>query len=116
MVHIRLDQEQIQRVKNYAKEVADEISVMISGYSTVSVERGVLRLYGVDGVDKNNTPLPNRLVDLLEEKKLLEAGVSYHFSAAMLKSGRNPQETAEILEQGHIKFRDSYSHSRAAIC
>jgi beta-lysine 5,6-aminomutase alpha subunit len=115
MVHIRLDQEQIQRVKNYAKEVADEISVMIAGYSTVSVERCVLRLYGVDGVDQNDTPLSNRLVDLLKKEKLLEAGASYHFSAAMLESGRSPQITAELLEQGHIKFRDSYSHSRAAI-
>ncbi len=115
MVHIRLDLEQIKRVKTYAKEVADEVGSMIADYSTVSVERGVLRLYGVDGIDKNNTPLPNRLVDMLQKEKLLDAGASYHFAAALLESGRSPQLTAELLEQGHITFSKNYSHSRAAI-
>jgi beta-lysine 5,6-aminomutase alpha subunit len=115
MVHIRLDQKQIERVKNYAKEIADEISLMIASYSTVSVERAVLRLYGVDGVDKDNTPLPNRLVDMLQQKKLLESGASYHFTAAMLESGRSAQLTAELLEQGHIEFSAGYTHSKAAI-
>jgi len=115
MVHIRLDEKQIERVKNYAKEIADEISLMIASYSTVSVERAVLRLYGVDGVDKDNTPLPNRLVDMLQQKKLLESGASYHFTAAMLESGRSAQLTAELLEQGHIEFSAGYTHSKAAI-
>jgi len=115
MVHIQLNQEQIQRVKNYAKDIADEISAMITDYSTVSVERSVLRLYGVNGVDQNDTPLPNKLVDMLKQKNLLESGVSYHFSATMLESGRSPQLTAELLEQGHLAFSTHYSYSRAAI-
>ena len=115
MPHIELDHQQIKRVKEYAKKVADEINTMISQYSTVSVERTVLRLYGVDGVDKNDTPLPNKLVRMLQEKSLLNSGVSHHFAAATLESARSPQITAELLEQGHIKFSERYSHSRAAI-
>ena len=115
MPHIQLDQEQIKRVKEYAKKVADEINTMIEQYSTVSVERTVLRLYGVDGVDKNDTPLPNRLVEMLQDMDLLDSGASHHFAAAALESGRNPQVTAELLEQGHIKFSERYSHTRADI-
>ncbi|MBW2682762.1 MAG: D-lysine 5,6-aminomutase subunit alpha [Deltaproteobacteria bacterium] len=115
MPHIQLDQEQIKRVKKYAKKVADEINTMIEQYSTVSVERTVLRLYGVDGIDKNDTPLPNRLVEMLQEMDLLDSGASHHFAAATLESGRNPQVTAELLEQGHIKFSGRYSHTRADI-
>jgi beta-lysine 5,6-aminomutase alpha subunit len=115
MAHIQLDQEQIKRVKEYAQKVADEINTMIYHYSTVSVERAVLRLYGVDGVDENDTPLPNRLVDMLQEESLLDSGSSHHFAAATLESGRSPQVTAELLEQGHIKFCRRYSHSRADI-
>jgi len=115
MPHIQLDQEQIIRVKNHAKEIADEINSRINRYSTVSVERAVLRLYGVDGVDKNSTPLPNRLVEMLQKEKLITSGISHHFAAAMLESGRSPQITAELLEQGHIKFAQNSTRSRAEI-
>jgi len=115
MAHLKLDQEQIKRVKEYAEEVAAEISSMIKQYSTVSVERTVLRLYGVDGIDKNGAPLPNRLVEMLQDENLLHSGSSYHFAAATLQSGRSPQVTAELIEQGHIKFSEKYSHSRADI-
>ena len=34
-----------------------------------------LRLFGVDGVDENQVPLPNRLVSHLQESELLQHGV-----------------------------------------
>lgn len=115
MAHIQLDSDQIKRLKGLAKEIADQVQTMIDTYSTVSVERAVLRLYGVDGVDEDGTPLPNILVDILKEKDLLGAGASIQFAAAMLESGRDVQTTAELIEQGKIDFENIHRFSHGQV-
>lgn len=104
MATIDLNHEQIDRLKSKAKTIADQVQSMIDRYSSVSVERAVLRLYGVDGVNEEGTPLPNRLVEILQDKGRLDDGVSGHFAAAVLDSGRDPVTTAELIEQGRIDF------------
>ncbi|MDM8517251.1 lysine 5,6-aminomutase subunit alpha [Desulfobacterales bacterium HSG16] len=104
MANIPLDMEQIARVKQYAGEIADQVQNLIQQNSSVCVERAILRLYGVDGVNESKTPLPNRLVEILQENGSLPSGVSRAFAAAMLESGRDPQTTAELIEQGKIDF------------
>ena len=106
MAHIPLNPKQIDRLKQMAKKIADQVQKLISRHSSVSVERTVLRLYGVDGVDRDKIPLPNRLVETLHEKDRLRSGVSRHFAAAMLASGKDAQATAELIEQGKIEFGD----------
>ena len=76
MADIPLNPEQVARLKKTAKEIAGEVQQFIDKHSTISVERTLLRLYGVDGVDDENVPLPNRLVEMLDDKKKLEGGVS----------------------------------------
>ncbi len=115
MAHIVLDNQQIARLKDLARTIAGEVQTMIGRHSTVSVERAVLRLYGVDGIDAAGTPLPNRLVDLLQQKDRLAAGVSGHMAAAMLESGRDAQTTAELIEQGRIDFGNIRRFSRDEI-
>jgi beta-lysine 5,6-aminomutase alpha subunit len=106
MAQIPLDRGQIERLKEIAKEIADQVQSFISRHSSTSVERTVLRLYGVDGVDSEDTPLANRLVDMLAERGFLASGASPHFAAAMLSSGTDVQTTAELIEQGEIEFDD----------
>ncbi len=104
MAEIPLNLMQIKKVKNLAKEISDNVQKIIVKKSSVSVERTVLRLYGVDGVNSDKTPLVNRVVDILKEKKLLKNGVSKYFAAAMLESGRDAKTTAELIDQGKIEF------------
>ncbi len=104
MAKIRLNKRQVKRVKKIAGEISDSIFELIDGYSTTSVERSILRLYGVDGVDDHGYPLPNRLVDLLKEKNLLGSGASIPFAAAMLKSGRDAVETSRLILEDKISF------------
>jgi beta-lysine 5,6-aminomutase alpha subunit len=66
MAQIPLNPDQIDRLKEIAKEIADQVQNFVSKHSSVSVERTVLRLYGVDGVNSNNIPIPNRLIDILQ--------------------------------------------------
>ncbi|KJS03185.1 MAG: dioxygenase [Desulfobulbaceae bacterium BRH_c16a] len=104
MAHIQLDEKQIDRLKTMAREVAEQVQTMIADLSSVSVERAVLRLYGVDGVDGDGTPLANRLVDQLNAGKCLDSGVSGHFAAAMLDSGRDAGTTADLIVRGDLEF------------
>jgi len=115
MGHIALDSKQIARLKELAAAIAGQIQTMIDRHSSVSVERAVLRLYGVDGVDAEGTPLPNRLVEILQRKGCLETGASGHMAGAMLESGRDAQTTAELIEQDRIDFGAASRFSLAEI-
>ncbi|HID28462.1 MAG TPA: D-lysine 5,6-aminomutase subunit alpha, partial [Desulfobacterales bacterium] len=106
MAQILLSPKQIDRLKRLAEEIADQVQKFTLNHSSVSVERTVLRLYGVDGVDSDNIPLPNGLVEILWEKGRLKSGVSRCFAAAMLASGEDAQTTAELIEQGKIDLGD----------
>jgi len=115
MAKIPLDTNQVDRLKQLAKEITDQIQRFICKHSSVSVERTVLRLYGVDGVDSEGTPIPNRLVEILWEKDNLKSGVSPCFAGAMLESDRDPQTTAELIERGKIEFGDLRKFSQGDI-
>jgi beta-lysine 5,6-aminomutase alpha subunit len=106
VAHISLNTKQIDRLKQLAKEIADQIQTFISRHSSVSVERTILRLYGVDGTDSDGTPLPNKIVNKLRGKGGLESGVSRFFAGALLASGRDARTTAELVDQGKIEFGD----------
>ena len=115
MAHIHLNPDQVDRVKQLAKDIADKVQGFINKHSSVSVERTILRLYGIDGVDAQGTPLPNRLVEILQENQGLVSGVSPAFAAAMLESGRDAQKTAELIDQGKIAMGNMRRFSKADI-
>lgn len=115
MAQIPLNLDQIARLKALAGDIADQVQLIITRLSSTSVERTILRLYGVDGVDAEGTPLPNRLVEILQENQGLESGVSRHFAVAMLASGRDAQTTAELIEQGNLVFGGHGRFSREEI-
>ncbi|MBT6611904.1 MAG: D-lysine 5,6-aminomutase subunit alpha [Deltaproteobacteria bacterium] len=115
MANLKLDQSQIAKVKKLAADIADEIQAQICTCSSVSVERAVLRLFGVDGASEDNTPLPNKIVELARKQEMLDRGISAYFAQAMLKSGRDPQTTAELLERGNLSIDKQTSFPAAEI-
>src|SRR3982074_3220545 len=60
-MQLRLDSEAVARARRLAGAIVDPIEDFIARHSTVSVERAIARLCGVDGVDADGVPLPNRL-------------------------------------------------------
>ena len=115
MPHILLENDQVNRVKELASNIADKVQEFIVNYSSVSVERTILRLYGIDGVDSFGTPLPNRIVDLWLDHADLSAGISHPFATAMLKSGKDAQKTAELIIAGKLDFDSTGIFSKKAI-
>ena len=94
---LRIDQDAIARARLLADAIVDPIDGFIARHSTVSVERAVARLCGVDGVDGDGIPLSNRLVDALRAREL---GIARALGAAVAESGRSPRDIAERLGAG----------------
>jgi beta-lysine 5,6-aminomutase alpha subunit len=104
MAKLELDSTKVKRVRELAAKIAAGIGEMIEQHSTTSVERSLLRLYGVDGVCDGEIPVVNRLIELLEKSGGLNDGVSPHFAAMMVKSGRDVMTTAKMLADGKLTF------------
>ncbi len=96
-MELRIDHETVARARRLAGKIVDPVGDFIARHSTVSVERAVARLCGVDGVDSEGVPLPNRLVDALPAREL---GLARVLGAALAETGRTPQAVAEAVAAG----------------
>ena len=69
-----LDPGVVGACRQAAKRIAEDVFEQISSRTTVSVERSVTRLLGVDGADDLEVPLPNVLVDHVADARWPRAG------------------------------------------
>ncbi|MCR4804030.1 MAG: lysine 5,6-aminomutase subunit alpha [Clostridia bacterium] len=99
---LNLDQNVIASARNHAKNIAESMQEFINAHTTVSTERTVLRLLGVDGVDDVERPLPNVLVDAIKDGGGLPKGIAYWIGNAIIKTGKTPQEIAEAVSLGQL--------------
>ncbi len=86
--------------------IAEQVSDRIAGQTTVSVERSVTRLLGVDGADALEVPLPNVLVDHVQAAGGLPAGIAYWVGNAIIQTGLDPQRIAEGVSAGEIVLHE----------
>lgn len=87
----------VDEARNHAKDIATKTQKFIDEHTTVSVERTVCRLVGIDGVSELGVPLPNVVVDHVKENGNLGKGISYYLGNAMIETGLTPQEIAEKI-------------------
>jgi len=117
-VELQIDAQAVKRCRELAHRITDPVGAFIGSHSTVSVERSVLRLLGVDGADAEGVPLPNRVVDSLDAVPLAR-GVATAFGAALAETGAPPGIIAEDIAKGAIslaQFGDTpVNASRAAL-
>ncbi|MBN2908094.1 lysine 5,6-aminomutase subunit alpha [Polycladomyces sp. WAk] len=99
---LRLDPDQINRARQAAADIAAKVDRFVASRTTVAVERTVLRLMGIDGVDAEGVPLPNVVVDHLKDRGQLKRGAAMWVINAMLALGLNPQEIAEQVAAGTL--------------
>lgn len=97
-----LDFEKVGHAKEVSKRIADDVQKFVDNYSTVAVERTLCRLLGIDGVDNNEVPLPNVVVDSIKDKGVLSEGVMFFIGNAVLETGLNPQQIAEKIAEGEL--------------
>ena len=102
-MELRIDRGRVDRCRKLAGEIADPVEAFIAGHSTVSVERAVLRLLGVDGVTLQEVPLPNAIVDSVSPAGL-SRGIATAFGSALAETGLEPSALAEGITEGHYSL------------
>jgi len=81
-----------------AQTIADSVHRFIDAHTTVSIERTVLRAYGVQGIDEQGVPLVNRCVERARERNVLHFGIATLLASVLLRrEGASIQEAAEEL-------------------
>ena len=110
-----LDSQKISHAKQIAKNIAGDVQNFVDGYTTVTVERTVCRLLGIDGVDANGVPLPNVVVDHLKNNGILGEGIMFWLGNTMINTGLTTQEIAESIAQDKLDISRQKINSRSEI-
>src|SRR5690242_19671827 len=104
MPHLKLDQALVHEARALAQQIVEPIIDYIGKHTTVAIERATLRLIGVDGVDEDGVPLPNRIVE--KALPFLSGGILRPFAFAMLRKKFDAQKTAEAIGRGDIPLEE----------
>ena len=115
MSKIGLNQALVDQARASAAHIADDTQVFVDSHTTVTVERAVCRLLGIDGVNEVEVPMPNIVVDHLLEKGLLGKGAAWALGNAMCATGLGMQEIAEGISRGEIDLSTLSVHTDAEI-
>ena len=78
-----LSTETIADCRRLARQVSEGVRRETEQYTTVSTERTVLRLLGVNGVDAGEVPIPNRVVEALHACGKLGRGAAVWMGSAL---------------------------------
>jgi beta-lysine 5,6-aminomutase alpha subunit len=98
-----LDPGVIASCRQAASQIAAQVADAIADKTTVSVERTLARLLGVDGANELDAPLPNVLVDHVRDHGELARGIAYWLGNALLADAQaTPQSIAEAVERSEL--------------
>ena len=111
-MELRIDTSVVAACRALAARIARPVEDFIAAHSTVAVERSVLRLLGVDGVNGEEIPLPNLLVDSLSPEQRAE-GVALAFGRGLAESGLDPAVLAAEIAAGRTSLA-AYAATPAA--
>ncbi|MDO5713982.1 MAG: lysine 5,6-aminomutase subunit alpha [Tissierellia bacterium] len=115
MGKLNLNTELMDSSRRAARQIADDVQEFIDEHTTVSTERAILRLFGIDGQDELEVPMPNVVVEQIHEAGELGKGVSYWLGNAMIETGLSPQEIAEEVATGALNLLDLPRHDENEI-
>ena len=92
---LSLDQGKVRQARELAHSIALQVQEDIRKHTTVTIERTVARLFGIDGTDQDGIPLANILVDQVNRAGLLDRGIAFWLGNALVALGQAPQQIAE---------------------
>ena len=112
---LNLNGELVDRARQSAANIAKDTQDFIDQHTTVTVERAVCRLLGIDGVNEMDVPMPNVVVDHLMANSILPVGAAWYIGNAMVETGLDPQGVAEAIDRGELDMSKLPAHSDADI-
>jgi len=110
-----LDFKKVESAKQVSKNIAEDVQKFVDGYTTVAVERTLCRLMGIDGIDANEVPLPNVVVDHLVDNGVMNEGVMFYLGNAIAETGLSTQEIAEKISEGELDITKLTIHTKEEI-
>ena len=84
---LNIDPKVVDSARQHAANIAHDMQEFIERHTTVSTERTIVRLLGIDGVDELETPLPNVVVDHIKDAGALPTGAAYWIGNAIVQTG-----------------------------
>src|SRR5271169_7253565 len=90
---LNLDPALVAQARELARLAGQPVTELARTHTTVSVERAVLRLAGLDGADEDGVPWVNRLTDAVRESVGLEHGIALPVWAALDAGGHPDLQT-----------------------
>jgi beta-lysine 5,6-aminomutase alpha subunit len=103
---LNLDQGAVLLARELARRAGEPVTQLALTHTTVSIERAVLRLGGLDGADPGGMPWANRLTDAVRASVGLEHGVALPVWDALHAGGHRDLRTlAEAASAGKAGFR-----------
>jgi beta-lysine 5,6-aminomutase alpha subunit len=102
-MELRIDEGAVDAARGLARGVAGQVGAFIDAHSTVSVERSVLRLLGVDGVGPEDVPLANLFVERLGTGRL-HGGAARSIGALVAQTGRTADDVASAIGDGSLEM------------
>jgi beta-lysine 5,6-aminomutase alpha subunit len=112
-MELRVDRASVDRCRELAAAIVAPVEEFIAAHSTVSVERAVLRLLGVDGIGPEEIPVPNLIIDSLAAQERT-AGVALPFGKAMAETGLEPAALGEAIAAGRVSLSEFTETPEAA--
>src|ERR1700687_4772962 len=97
LAKLSLPAEAIERCRRLSKDVAEGVARETEPWTTVSTERTVLRLLGIEGVDPQDVPVPNRIVEALREAGKLGQGAAIWVGSALAGGNGSLEEAVARL-------------------
>lgn len=102
MVKLYIDMQKVDKARRAALKITEEVFSHIARRTTTSVERSILRLYGLDGANEYGVPLPNAMVDQVLKNGRLGVGISYWAANALEYYQIDLQELGRMVDQEKI--------------
>jgi beta-lysine 5,6-aminomutase alpha subunit len=99
---LNLDRDRIDRCRELAAKIVSPVQKYIDRHSTTSIERTVLRFFGLEEVHQG-VPHVNLIVDRLS-KDQLRRGVAWWFGKALVHTGLDAKTLARKLATDEIRL------------
>jgi beta-lysine 5,6-aminomutase alpha subunit len=96
-MQLPIEQKTVDECRELARVVAREVQTFINRHTTVSIERTVLRAYGVEGADPDGVPLVNTCVERIRAAGGLGRGIAFYLGRQLARGAADPQEAAEAI-------------------
>lgn len=103
-----LDQALVTEARDLATRICRPVERMIVAHTTVSIERAVLRLCGLDGAVGEGVdarPFPNLVVEAVRDQVGLGRGAAVPVFDLMLRAGLSIEGVAQRVVSGEARFR-----------